>query len=92
MNDEMRAWRCENGHVMGLAGRSGAGITRLWLYRHAIDLETEEPLAPEVMAIIEGQVYDIYCDVCGAVRTWVQGEEPMKRLLESVGKNREEEK
>lgn len=92
MSDELRVWCCEKGHVMGLVGRNGSGITQLLLYRHAIDLEAEEPIAPEVMAVIEGQTYDIRCDVCGAVRTWVQGEEPMKRFLEKVGKDRGEEK
>ena len=88
MSDKMRTWCCERGHVMGMVGRNGSGITQLWLYRHAIDLEAEEPIAPEVMAVIEGMTYDIRCDVCEAVRTWVPGEEAMRRLLERVGGKR----
>lgn len=86
MSDEMRVWTCENGHVMGMVGRNGSGITQLWIYRHAIDLEAEEPEAPEIMGIGEGFVFDIRCSKCGSTRTWVPGEEALKRLLERVGK------
>ena len=86
MSDEMRPWVDDNGHVLGMAGRNGSGITQLWIYRHAIDLTADEPAAPEVMGIAQGHVFDIRCDVCGAVRTWVPGDEAMRRLLEAAGR------
>lgn len=82
MSEKMREWVCENGHVMGLVGRNGSGVTQLWIYRQAIDLESDEPAAPEVMGIAQGHVFDIRCDVCEAVRTWVPGDEALRRLLE----------
>ena len=86
MSDEMRPWVCDNGHVLGRTSRNGSGITQLWIYRHAIDLEAEEPAAPDVMGIAQGHVFDIRCDVCGAVRTWVPGDEAMRKLLEAAGR------
>lgn len=80
--DEMRMWTCENGHVLGLVRRNGRGITQLLVYRQAVDMAAEEPDAPEVMSIAEGTVVDIRCSVCEAMRTWMAGEEAMKRLLE----------
>lgn len=83
--DEIRIWTCENGHVMGLAGRNGSGQTQLMVYRLALDMSVEEPDPPEVMAVVEGYVFDIRCSVCDAVRTWVPGEAALRRLLESRG-------
>ena len=81
--DEMRVWTCENGHVLGLVRRNGRGITQLMVYRQAVDMAAEEPEPPEVMALVEGTVFDIRCSACESVRTWMAGEEAMKRLLES---------
>jgi len=79
--DEMataKRWRCAGGHTLGVVTRDGDGVRHLLLYRHAVR-EREEV---EVMAIVEGYVADVVCDVCGRVRTWVPGEEAMRRLLE----------
>jgi hypothetical protein len=83
MEEMMRVWTCENGHVLGLVRRNGRGITQLMVYRHAVDMAAEEPDAPEVMSIAEGTVVDIRCSVCDAMRTWVTGEAALERLMES---------
>ncbi len=38
----------------------------------------------DVMAIVEGYVADVRCSICGAVRTWVPGQEQLDRLIERV--------
>ena len=78
---EMRIWQCENGHVLGVVARNGSGVNQLWIYRQAIDLTDEEPVAPEVMAILEGYVFDIRCSVCGTTRTWFPDDVALARLL-----------
>jgi hypothetical protein len=35
----------------------------------------------EVMAVVEGYVMDVLCSICGSVRTWVPGDEAVKRLM-----------
>ena len=80
--DEMRVWTCENGHVLGLVRRNGRGITQLMVYRQAVDMAAEEPVPPEVMSIAEGTVVDIRCSACDALRTWIQDEAMLERLME----------
>jgi hypothetical protein len=79
--DEMRVWRCKNGHALGMVRRNGSGVTQLMLFRQAVDMESEEPQAPEVMSIAEGRVVDIRCSVCDAMRTWIQDEAMLERLF-----------
>lgn len=94
-NIEIKAWRCPNGHVMGRVVRNGSGMRRLLLYREAEPgadphpgplpiREREVEFEPEVMAVVEGYVADVTCSVCGAVRTWVPGQEAIDRLIERV--------
>lgn len=63
------AWRCENDHVLGQVLRERNGASMLLLYRHAVD-PGDGSDAVEVMAVVEGRVLDVRCDICGAVRTW----------------------
>jgi hypothetical protein len=78
--DELRPWRCKNGHVMGMSGRSAAGIRQLMVFRHAIDT-ADLGDAPDVIAVAEGMVMDVRCDICGEMRTWVPGQEAIERLV-----------
>jgi len=80
---ETTNWLCKNKHVLGQVSRNGRGIRQLALYRHAIDMEAPEPGEIEVIATVEGLVIDVKCSECGAVRTWVPGEESLRRLLKA---------
>lgn len=79
-------WRCPRGHVMGLVTRDGRGVRRLLLYREAISYQpsdiNHENL--DVIAVIEGYVSDVKCSICGAIRTWIPGEEAIKILLKRI--------
>jgi hypothetical protein len=91
--DGLKEWRCKNGHVLGVVERivvsSGAGkyhVSRLRLFRRAVDPKFDHHIDldnVDVIAKVEGQVLDIRCSVCGAERTWWQGLEELKRILEA---------
>ncbi len=83
--DEIKIWKCKNGHALGVVQRNGSGIRQLMFYRQAIDPLAEEQAEVEVMGTAEGLVMDIACSICGCVRTWVPGEEAMRRLLKKYG-------
>jgi len=85
MSEYPKAWRCPNGHNMGLVVRDGGGVRRLVLYRRSVDDERLATNEVDVMGVVEGYVADIRCSICGKIRTWVPGEEAMRRLLERVG-------
>ncbi len=90
---ELKQWKCKNNHVLGIIERvqvSSDGrkyhVTRLMLFRHAIDLEPESFVRLEdvdVLANIEGTA-NIRCSCCNEIRTWWMGEAAMERFLEKV--------
>jgi len=81
--DEVKPWRCENGHILGQVFRDSNGIRKMLLYRDAID-ELGEMAQVDVMAVVEGHVLDVRCSICGAFRTWVPGEESLRQLIERM--------
>ncbi len=84
--NEMKAWRCPQKHILGQVMRNGSGIRRLLLYRHPVNdslpLPTPDVMEDvDVMAVIDGLVLDVKCEICGSLRTWEPGEESMRQLL-----------
>ena len=58
-------------------------ISRLMLYRHAIDLESNGSMVDvDVIATIEVTTLDVVCDVlnCGEKRTWYIGRDEVEKL------------
>jgi len=100
MKDDMaKAWTCGNGHVLGVVVRNANGIRQMMLYREAVNLSPQPPSRRlaykgrvgwmgevDVMAVVEGHVMDVRCSICGRMRTWVPGEEALRRLMERVGR------
>lgn len=82
---ELTPWKCPRGHVLGSVRRNGSKLHQLLLFREALDMELESPSEVDVIAIVEGYVADVRCNVpgCGAVRTWVPGEAALRKLLAS---------
>jgi len=85
VSEDLKAWKCKNGHVIGQVRKAGNGIQQLLLYRQAVDFEKGEPEEVDVMAVVEGTVMEIRCSICDEVRTWVTGQVAMEKLLESYG-------
>ena len=69
----------------GQVVRNGGKIRQLLIYRLAVDPLAEHPAEIDVLGVAEGLVMEVRCSVCGSVRTWVPGEEALKRLLEKRG-------
>lgn len=82
MVDETKPWMCSNGHILGQVKRNGNGVRQLLLYRHAVDLSAEQPMDVDLIGFLEGSMFDIRCDLCGAVRPWEIGKEAVRRLVE----------
>lgn len=77
-------WKCQNGHRLGVVKENGNGSSKarqLYLFRYAIT--DDHPENADVIAVVEGHVMNVRCDICGALRTWVPGEAALKRLLAS---------
>lgn len=79
MNDEIREWHCEKGHVLGLVVKDSGG-SHLLLYRNAVDDGAESPAQVDVIARIDS-ANDIRCGICGVMRTWVPSQEAFDRLM-----------
>ena len=85
MEKTIKPWRCGHGHVLGWVRRNGSGIRQMLLLRHALDMgipvideNDPGPMEPDVMAVIDGLVLDVRCDLCGGMRTWVPGQAKKK--------------
>ena len=88
MKDEVKPWMCPSKrHILGQVTENGSHVRRLLLYRHAVDAEGEAGEV-EVMAVVEGYVTDVKCDICGRVRTWMPGEEAIRAVVARVRKMR----
>ena len=84
----LKPWVCRNDDCkahLGRVVRNGNGIRQLLLYRHAVDSRAELPAEVDVIGILEGQMNDVRCELCGAVRTWVPGREALLQLLKRCG-------
>jgi len=89
---EFKCPRC--GAVLGLVKRfhverpgSRAHVSRLLLFRQAVDRSAEVPESVDVIAVVEGNTLDIRCSVpgCNAVRSWHKGEDALERFKETIG-------
>ena len=69
--------------------RSRGWVTRLLLYREAVDNREDVPADVDVIAVLEGTVFDVRCSICGRTRTWYAGDVEMDALLDSVRESRE---
>jgi len=84
VENEIVPWVCSNKRCkshLGRVVRNGNGIRQLLLYRHPVDPGADDPAEVDVLGVLEGHMDDIRCEICGAVRTWVPGEEALRQLL-----------
>lgn len=88
----VKEWKCPRGHTLGIVKRikiqtetSSGHISRLMLFRQAIDREAVDPENVDVIANVEGTALEIRCSVCGEVRPWYIGADALERLIEKIG-------
>ena len=85
--EDLKRWKCTHDHVLGVVRSEKADhyrITRLLLFRQAIDENTSTLQDVDVIAVIESAT-DVRCSVCDATRTWWMGEAEMERLMNRMG-------
>jgi len=86
--DGLKQWKCRKGHVLGVVQRfkvDQGHVSRLMLFRHAIDLSENAKLEDvDVIANIEGTTLDVACDVpqCCEKRTWFINADNTERFIE----------
>jgi hypothetical protein len=88
--DELRAWMCKKGHVLGVISKNGRRLKKLLVYREAVDpkhMEDQDP--PEVMMVGDGPLYNIVCSKCGETRNWTPGMAEMKAITDRFFRRQE---
>jgi hypothetical protein len=73
MDDQVKLWKCGNGHALGMVARNSSGVRNLLLYREAAPgpgMPGEDEM-PEVMAVVVGYMAEVRCSVCGAIQSWL---------------------
>jgi hypothetical protein len=100
MDENIKRWKCPKGHVLGLVervkveGRATPNghvlhVSRLMLFRQAIDADADPLEDVDVIAAVEGTALEIRCSVCGEVRPWYIGADAMERLIGGNHANQE---
>ncbi len=86
---EMKQWLCKKGHVLGLISWNGNETPQLMLYRHAIDLQAEEPEEVDVIGPLQGRM-PVRCDVpdCDAVQLWEVSEQALIEMLSQLNQRK----
>lgn len=84
--DELRQWKCANGHVLGVVQRlrvDGFHVSQLLLFRHAVDLGAGSLEDVDVLTTVEGVSHEVRCDVpgCGGRRTWHLGQDVARKVV-----------
>lgn len=76
----MTPWKCtgKGRHVMGYVQQTH-NVSQLVLLRNALEGNGEGET--DVLAVVDGYAADVRCSICGSIRTWVPGEQSLKRLL-----------
>lgn len=87
MDDQVKSWKCGNGHILGQVVRNSSGVRQLLLYRQAVDV-APFPSEVDIIATVEGYVADVRCSVCGCIRTWFPGQESLDRLIRQIRQSR----
>lgn len=78
-----KAWRCENGHLLGIMRREKIGSAhgyRLYLLKSA-QYGIKEDVPFHWIARVEGTCRDIECEICGTEKTWWAGQAAIEKLV-----------
>lgn len=85
---KLKPWRCKNNHILGIIQVNGNDVTRLLLYRHAVDEKAEQPA--EVDLIIGPMVgsMPVHCDICDDVKLWDVSIETIGEWIDNLSETR----
>jgi hypothetical protein len=85
---DLKPWQCKNKHTLGMIRWNGNDVPQLMLYRHAVDLNAEQPAEVDLMiGPLVGRM-PVCCDICGEVNVW---EASVDALAELIGGLRKEQ-
>lgn len=79
----LKQWQCRNGHILGMIQLNGNGVPQLMLYRHAIDMQAEQPAEVDLMiGPLVGRM-PVVCDApdCGDVKLWDISDQALAELI-----------
>ncbi len=80
----MKRWQCKHGHLLGVIVESGAGVSQLFVLRHAVDGEAEAPAEVDVMlGPVVGNM-QVRCELCGEMKPWRVSVNALIYLVESL--------
>ena len=78
---DLKQWQCKNNHALGMIRLNGNGSPQLMLYRHAVDLTSDQPAQVDVMiGALVGQM-PVQCDICGDVQLWAASVDALAELI-----------
>lgn len=86
----LKPWRCKNKHILGVIQINGNEITRLMLYRHAVDDKAEKPAEVDLMIGPLVGSMPVRCDICDDVKLWDISLESIAYLLSVLSSDEKE--
>ncbi len=86
VDGDLKPWRCRNGHTLGIVKRTAGNVRQLMFFRQAIGEQTAltEMAEVDVACMFEGYVADVRCSVCGAIQSWIPGQEALRHMLREL--------
>jgi hypothetical protein len=78
---DLKQWQCKNKHALGMIQLNGGGSPQLMLYRHAVDLNADEPAEVDLMiGPLVGRM-PVRCDLCDTVELWDISDQALAELI-----------
>jgi hypothetical protein len=87
----LKPWRCKNKHILGVIQINGNEITRLMLYRHAVDDNAEKPAEVDLMIGPLVGSMPVRCDICDDVKLWDVSVETIAYWLSTLTMDEQEQ-
>ena len=85
---DLKQWHCKNDHALGMIRLNGDGLPQLVLYRHAVDLNAEQPAEVDlVIGPLVGRM-PVRCDICDDVRVWDVSVQAVADLIDGLNSKR----
>lgn len=81
---DLKQWHCKNNHALGMIRLNGNQTPQLMLYRHAVDLNAEQPAEVDLMiGPLVGRM-PVRCDICDDVSVWDVTVDALAELIQGL--------
>ena len=80
MTEDIKVFKCKNGHGLGVIQQNSHKVNKLLLYRNAVDMDEKSPVQVDIIAVIESAV-DIRCGICEDLRVWAPNQMAFEQLM-----------